>query len=281
MGETINGKAIAQQMRDELKIRVERIKMNRGIIPKLVAVLVGEDPASQIYVRNKERAAAEIGMIGEVVRFTASASEKDVLAVIKGLNADSSVHGFIVQLPMPKGMDEKKILKAISPQKDVDGMGIENLGRLLKGESPYFLSCTPSGIMRLILSTGFDIQGKEAVVVGRSNIVGKPVALMLLEKNATVTVCHSRTTDLASVVRRGDVVVAAVGKAGLIKGDWIKPGAVVIDVGMNRIDGKLYGDVDYAGAKERASYITPVPGGVGPMTIAMLLQNTVIAAERA
>lgn len=280
MGKIIDGKAIAAQIRADIKAGVEKLKYEKNITPKLVAVLVGDDPASQIYVRNKEKAGAEVGMLGEVRQFSASISQKDLIEEVKKLNADLSVSGFIVQLPLPGRLDEKLILSHVSPHKDVDGLHAVNLGLLLKGEHPFFVSCTPQGIMHLILSTGLDIKGKEAVVVGRSNIVGKPVALLLLEKHATVTICHSRTEDLASVVRRGDIVVAAVGKAKLIKGDWIKPGAVVIDVGTSRIDNKWVGDVDFESAKDVASYITPVPGGVGPMTIAMLLKNTLIAAQR-
>lgn len=275
----IDGKAIADSIKQETKAAVAAIK-EKGVNPKLVVIIVGEDPASQIYVRNKERGCAEAGIESEVHRLSADTKEDSVIELIQKLNRDKNTHGILLQLPMPKGFDEKKILKYIAPSKDVDGLHTENLGMLLKGEAPYFASCTPSGCIELILSTGTKIEGKEAVVIGRSNIVGKPMAIMLMNRNATVTICHSKTVNLQDVVRRADIVVAAIGRAKMVKGSMIKPGAIVIDVGMNRTEQGLVGDVDFEEARQVASYITPVPRGVGPMTIAMLLKNTAIAAER-
>jgi len=279
MVKIIDGKGISKRIRGELAREVENFTKATGIKPKLSVVLVGDDPASQIYVRNKERGAEELGMSSETKRIPASIKQKELVEIVEELNRDRAVHGILVQLPLPKGLDENAAIAAISPQKDVDGLHPFNLGRLVRNEAPFHLSCTPQGIMELILSTGIEINGKEAVVVGRSNIVGKPIALMLLQKHATVTICHSRTKDLGAVVKRADIVVAAVGSPGLIRGEMIKEGAVVIDVGMNRVGEKLVGDVDFETAKERAAFITPVPGGVGPMTITMLLKNTLRAAE--
>jgi methylenetetrahydrofolate dehydrogenase (NADP+)/methenyltetrahydrofolate cyclohydrolase len=279
MVKIIDGKGISKRIRGELAREVENFTKATGIKPKLSVVLVGDDPASQIYVRNKERGAEELGMSSETKRIPASIKQKELVEIVEELNRDRAVHGILVQLPLPKGLDENEAIAAISPQKDVDGLHPFNLGRLVRNEAPFHLSCTPQGIMELILSTGIEINGKEAVVVGRSNIVGKPIALMLLQKHATVTICHSRTKDLGAVVKRADIVVAAVGSPGLIRGEMIKEGAVVIDVGMNRVGEKLVGDVDFETAKERAAFITPVPGGVGPMTITMLLKNTLRAAE--
>lgn len=280
MAKIIDGKKIAAEIRVELAQRVSELKEKHNIVPKLSVVLVGDDPASAVYVRNKEKACAEVGIITDTHKFSSNIEEKEVLALVESLNRQKDVHGILVQLPLPGGMDPKKILEAISPEKDVDGLHVVNMGKLIRGEGPLFLPCTPAGVVHLLLSTGVKLQGKEAVVVGRSNIVGKPLAFMLLEHHATVTLCHSRTADLAAVCRRADILVAAVGKPCLIKGDWVKEGAVVIDVGVNRLEGKLVGDVDFESAKEKASFITPVPGGVGPMTIAMLLKNTVLAAKR-
>lgn len=276
----IDGKAIARRIREEVKENVQQLIKNTGITPKLSVVLAGENPASQTYVRMKEKACIEAGINEKTYKLPASVKEEKLIKEVRGLNSDPTVHGILVQLPLPKGINPSKVLAEVSPQKDVDGLHTENMGRLLRGEEPYFLPCTPSGIIELILSTGIEIKGSEVVVVGRSNIVGKPIALMLLSRHATVTICHSRTKDLASVCRRADILVAAVGRPKMIKGDMIKEGAVVIDVGVNRTEEGLVGDVDFNEAKKKAAYITPVPGGVGPMTIAMLLKNTFISAER-
>jgi methylenetetrahydrofolate dehydrogenase (NADP+)/methenyltetrahydrofolate cyclohydrolase len=248
------------------------------MVPKLVVVLVGEDLASHVYVRNKERGCGEVGMSSEVVRYPVSVKEKEIVDKIDHLNKRQDVHGILVQLPLPKHLDEITILNGIDPMKDVDGLHPMNLGKLLKGDKTLFVPCTANGVMELILSTGVEIAGKEAVIIGRSNIVGKPTALLLLKKNATVTICHSKTSNLAETVRRGDIVVAAVGRPKLITGEMIKEDAVVVDVGTSKVGGRLTGDVDFEAAKDRASFITPVPGGVGPMTIAMLLKNTYLAA---
>ncbi len=275
----IDGKAMALSIRAELAQQALHLA-SRGVKPGLAVVLVGSDPASQVYVKMKRKACAEAGIESFAHDMAGDASEKTLLGLIARLNADSAVHGILVQLPLPKHIDEKKVLLAIDPAKDVDGFHPVNVGLLALGE-PCFAPCTPAGIIALIESTGKKIEGANAVVLGRSNIVGKPVAAMLIKRNATVTVCHSKTADLAGEVGRADILVAAIGRPGFVKGPWIKPGAVVIDVGINRLpDGKLAGDVDFKGARERASAITPVPGGVGPMTIAMLLKNTVEAAGR-
>lgn len=280
MAQIIDGKATALKVREELKADVELLIEETGIIPGLAVVLVGEDPASQVYVRNKKRACQKAGMNSIEHRLGADTTEAELLGLINDLNCDNAVHGILVQLPLPGGLDEDKVLEAINPLKDVDGFHPYNVGKLMAGK-PVFEPCTPLGIMRLLSETGVDLKGKEAVIVGRSNIVGKPMALMLLREHATVTICHSRTRDLAEKVRAADIVVAAVGRPEMVKGDWIKDGAVVIDVGINRTEeGILVGDVDFEGAKEHASAITPVPGGVGPMTIAMLLVNTLRSAER-
>ncbi|MHB9146063.1 MAG: bifunctional methylenetetrahydrofolate dehydrogenase/methenyltetrahydrofolate cyclohydrolase FolD [Symbiobacteriia bacterium] len=274
----IDGKAIAADLRAEVAQGVARLKAAHGFVPGLTVVLVGEDPASQVYVRNKEKAATTIGMNSQVIRLDASTSQQELLALIAKLNADPAIHGILVQLPIPDHIDENAIILAIDPAKDVDCFHPVNVGRLYIGQKTL-LPCTPAGIIELLDRTGIELKGKRAVVVGRSNIVGKPAAMMLLARHATVTICHSRTTNLAAVVREGDVVVAAVGKAKMITGDMIKPGAAVIDVGTNRVDEKLVGDVDYEAASQVAGYITPVPGGVGPMTIAMLMKNALAAAE--
>ena len=279
MGQIIDGKLIAKKIRDEVAQDVAKFKKEKGITPRLCVILAGEDPASLIYVGNKEKACAEVGMQGETRRIPSSIKQKELVDIIRTLNNDRSVHGILVQLPLPMGLSAEEAINEISPEKDVDGLHPLNMGKLLKGERPLFLPCTPQGIMELILSTGTEIRGKEVVVVGRSNIVGKPVALLLLQEHATVTICHSRTRDLGAATRRADILVASVGSPRIIRGEMVKPGAVVIDVGMNRIEGKLVGDVDFEGAKDKASFITPVPGGVGPMTIAMLLKNTLNAAR--
>ena len=253
----------------------------QGIVPCLAVLLVGEDPASQVYVRGKANDCAECGIESRVIRLDAATTQEELLARIDALAADDAVHGILVQLPLPAHIDESAVIAAIPPEKDVDGFTPINAGRLLTGE-PCFAPCTPAGCLRMIQSTGVEISGKRAVVVGRSNIVGKPAALLLLAENATVTVCHSRTENLADICREADILVAAVGRAGFITGDMVKPGAVVIDVGINRgEDGKLHGDVDFDAACEKASFITPVPGGVGLMTRAMLMKNTVAAARAA
>ncbi len=279
MGELIDGKALAKEVRAEVKTRAEAFSAKHGRAPGLHVVLVGEDPASTVYVRNKERAAGKVGIAGEVHRLPAKTTESDVLALVAKLNAAPSIDGILVQLPLPDHLDDQTIVDAIDPGKDVDGLHPFNAGLLFVGRKGL-RPCTPSGCMRMLDYVGCNPKGKRALVLGRSTLVGKPIALMLLERHATVTIAHSRTEDLADRVGEADIVVAAVGRPNLVKGDWIKEGAVVIDVGINRLDdGSLTGDVDFEGALKRASYITPVPGGVGPMTIAMLLSNTVDAAE--
>ncbi len=276
----IDGKAIAAKVRQRIGNTVAELKQ-QGVVPGLAVVLVGDDPASRVYVGMKKKMCVELGMYSADHELPADTTEQQLLTLINELNNDSRVHGILVQLPLPAHIDSDKVLEAISPDKDADGFHPYNVGRLAIGK-PTFQPCTPYGVMVMLDEIGYDLKGKEVVVVGRSNIVGKPVALMCLARHATVTICHSRTKDLAEVVRRADVVIAAVGKAEMVKGEWIKPGAVVIDVGINRVgEKKLVGDVEYAAAAERASAITPVPGGVGPMTIAMLLQNTLESAQRA
>jgi methylenetetrahydrofolate dehydrogenase (NADP+)/methenyltetrahydrofolate cyclohydrolase len=274
----LDGKSLAARVRAGLAIEAARLTAG-GVTPGLAVVLVGEDPASQVYVRNKTKACQEAGFRTFDHKLPATTSESDLLALVARLNADVEVDGILVQLPLPPAIDARRVLLAVDPRKDVDGFHPDNLGRLLMGQ-PRFVACTPFGVMKLIEEAGMKLAGVEAVIVGRSNIVGKPMAALLIAADATVTVCHSKTRDLPGVVRRADLVVAALGRAEAIKGDWIKPGAVVIDVGMNRgADGKLVGDVEFAAAAARASAITPVPGGVGPMTIAMLLSNTLLSAR--
>lgn len=276
----IDGKAIASELRAELAIRVARLA-GRGVVPGLAVIIVGNDPASAIYVRNKARASSEAGMRSEVHALDANTSQATLAAFVRRLNDDPAVHGILVQLPLPRPIDARAVIEAIAPEKDVDGFHYFNVGSLLTGE-PAFYPCTPWGVMKMLEHEGVPVEGAHAVVVGRSTIVGKPMALLLLNAGATVTICHSKTRDLGAMTRQGDILVAAVGRAQLIRGDMVKPGAVVIDVGINRQpDGKLVGDVDFEGARAVASRITPVPGGVGPMTIAMLLANTVKSAERA
>lgn len=274
----IDGKEIAATIRTEIKTEVERFTAETGKAPGLAVVLVGEDPASQTYVKSKHKACKELGMYSEVHKLAADASQDEVLALVNKLNADPAIHGILVQLPVPKHIDEKLILNTIDPKKDVDGFHPINVGRLSIGERSL-VPCTPAGCIELIERAGYDISGKNAVVVGRSNIVGKPVAMLLLQKNATVTICHSRTKDLTAVCRGADILVVAIGKPKFVTADMVKPGAVVIDVGINRVDGKLVGDVDYEPVAEVAAAITPVPGGVGPMTITMLMKNTLQAAR--
>ncbi|MES1981971.1 MAG: bifunctional methylenetetrahydrofolate dehydrogenase/methenyltetrahydrofolate cyclohydrolase FolD [Pseudomonadota bacterium] len=276
----IDGKAIAQQVRAEWKLRVDALKM-RGIVPGLAVIIVGTDAASRVYVGNKVKACAELGLYSEHIELPADTAEAVLLAKLAELNNDPAIHGILVQLPLPGHMDSSKVLNAIDPNKDVDGFHPQNVGALVTGNT-RFAPCTPYGAMQLLEKTGIAIEGKHAVVVGRSNIVGKPMALLLLQQNATVTICTSKTVDLARYTRDADILVVATGKPQMISGDMIKPGAVVLDVGINRLpSGKLVGDVDFDSAREIAGYITPVPGGIGPMTITMLIANTVQAAERA
>lgn len=276
----IDGKVISDFFRAEYKLRVDRL-ISQGTRPGLAVVIVGDDAASQVYVRNKAKACESIGMYSEVHPLPAATSQADLTAFVEKLNANPAIHGILVQLPLPKGLDDRAVIEAISVEKDVDGFHYANMGALVIDESP-FPPCTPYGVMKMLEYEGVAIEGKHAVIVGRSNIVGKPQAMLLLKEGATVTVCHSKTQDLPAFCRSADILVAAVGRANFVKGSWIKPGAVVIDVGINRLpDGKLCGDVDYAEALPVASAITPVPGGVGPMTITMLLGNTLKAAERA
>ena len=280
MGQTIDGKAVAVTVRNEVRDRVARLAA-RGVVPGLATILVGDDPASRLYVGNKERACEEVGLRSFGHRLPATIAQAELLALVRELDRRPDVHGILVQLPLPGRLDAQQVIEALLPGKDVDGLHPVNQGRLLAGQ-PGVRPCTPLGVMRLLDETGVTLRGAHAVVVGRSVLVGKPVALLLLERHATVTLCHSRTADLAGEVGRADVVVAATGQPGLVRGAWIRPGAVVIDVGINRgSDGKLCGDVEFAVARERAAYVSPVPGGVGPMTVAMLLSNTVAAAERA
>ena len=276
----IDGKALSAQLRTEVAQRAAALTA-LGTKPGLAVVLVGDNQASQVYVRNKVKACEDVGFHSVLEKYDASMTEAELLARVEALNNDPSIHGILVQLPLPKHIDDHKVIEAISPLKDVDGFHVASAGALMVGEVG-FKACTPYGCMKMLESIGMkDLRGKHAVVIGRSNIVGKPMAMMLLAANATVTICHSGTADLAAMTRQADIVVAAVGKVNVLTADMIKPGAVVIDVGMNRnAEGKLCGDVDYDGCKEVAGYITPVPGGVGPMTITMLLVNTIEAAER-
>ena len=276
----LDGKLMSDELRARIAERVAALKA-KGVTPGLAVILVGEDPASQIYVRNKEKGCEQVGMHSVAIRLPAETTQEELENHIRALNADAAIHGILVQLPLPKHLDEAAALAVIVPEKDVDGFHVQNAGKLLNGLNGV-VACTPKGAMEMIRRTGVDLSGKEAVVVGRSNIVGKPMAMLLLQQNCTVTMCHSRTADLAAHTRRADVLVAAVGKAKFITADMVKPGAIVIDVGINRnAEGKVVGDVDFDAVKEIASWITPVPGGVGRMTITMLLENTVEAAERA
>jgi len=276
----IDGVALSRLWRSRLTDRVAALKA-RGVLPGLAVILVGDNPASQVYVRNKVKACQEVGIHSVLETYPTSLSEDELLARVRALNADPSIHGILVQLPLPSRIDAHRVIETIAPEKDVDGFHVANAGALMVGQ-PGFWPCTPYGCMKMLDHIGCDLRGKHAVVIGRSNIVGKPMAMMLLQANATVTVCHSATADLAHHTRQADVIVAAVGKRNVLTADMVKPGAVVIDVGMNRDDaGKLCGDVDFEGVSQVAGWITPVPGGVGPMTITMLLVNTVESAERA
>ena len=274
----MDGKALAAQLMASLQDRVAALKA-RGVQPGLAVVLVGEDPASQIYVRNKERACQELSLHSETIRLPADTTQAALEAQIDRLNADHRIHGILVQLPLPAGLDEEAALARILPEKDVDGFHAVNAGKLMTGADGV-IPCTPKGILYMLKASGVPLAGKEAVVIGRSNIVGKPVAMLLLRENCTVTICHSHTENLPAVTRRGDLLIAAVGKAGFVTADMVKPGAAVVDVGINRVDGKVVGDVDFAAVSQVAGWISPVPGGVGKMTIGMLMENTIAAAEK-
>lgn len=278
MSKIIDGKVISAAVKQRVKDEVSILK-EKGVSVGLAVIIVGEDPASKIYVSNKKKACEALGITSYEYALPADTSEDALLKLIHKLNGDSSVNGILCQLPLPKSIDEKRVINAISPEKDVDAFHPHNVGRIMIGDYD-FVPCTPAGITEMLSYENIDVTGKECVVIGRSNIVGKPMAMLLLHKNGTVTVCHSKTADLKEICRRADILVAAVGKAKFVTADMVKPGAVVIDVGMNRVDGKLYGDVDFEAVSEKASAITPVPGGVGPMTIAMLMQNTLTAAKR-
>ena len=274
----MDGKVLAAEQMAALKERVNALKA-AGRTVGLAVILVGDDPASQVYVRNKGKACEELGILSETLRLPAETTQEELEAEIDRLNRDERIDGILVQLPLPKHLDEAKALAKILPEKDVDGFHIENAGKLFTGQ-PGVVACTPKGILHMLKACGVPLKGKEAVVIGRSNIVGKPIAMLLLNENCTVTICHSRTADLASHTRRADVLVAAVGKPRFVTADMVKPGAAVVDVGINRVDGKVVGDVDFEAVEKVAGYISPVPGGVGKMTICMLMENTVEAAER-
>lgn len=280
MAKIIDGKALAQSIKENIAREVDALK-EKGVTPGLAVILVGDDPASKVYVNNKKKACAQVGIYSEEYLLPADTDEKTLLNLIAKLNADKNISGVLLQAPIPPHLDYRKISETISPNKDVDAFHPYNVGKIMIGDFD-FVPCTPAGVIELIKSTGTEIAGKNCVVIGRSNIVGKPQAMLLLKENGTVTVCHSKTKDIASFTRGADILVVAVGRAGFVNGDMIKPGAVVIDVGMNRnAEGKLCGDVDFASAEPVAAYITPVPGGVGPMTVTMLLKNTVKAAKLA
>ena len=274
----IDGRAVAKAFKEEIAEKAAKM-IAGGIEPHLAVVLVGENPASQVYVRNKENGCIKAGIRSTVIRLDEACTQEELEKTVVSLNEDASVHGILVQLPLPRHLDEARVLRLIDPDKDVDGFHAMNSGRLMNGQ-PGFVPCTPLGVMKLLESYGIDPCGKHAVVIGRSNIVGKPMAMLLLAANATVTVCHSRTQNLSEITRQADILVAAVGRANFVTADMVKPGAAVIDVGINRVDGKIVGDVDYDAVSEVAGYITPVPGGVGQMTIAMLLSNTLDAAAK-
>ena len=280
MANRIDGKAISAQIRGEIREKTAAFWQQNGTLPGLAVIIVGENPASQVYVRNKKRACEEVGFHSEVYELPEATTQAELNALVDRLNEDGAIHGILVQLPLPKHLDENEVLLRINPAKDVDAFHPYNVGKIMIGDYD-FLPCTPAGVMALLERTGIDPAGKKCVVIGRSNIVGKPMAMLLLHAHGTVTVCHSRTKDLAAVAREADILVVAIGRADFVGADMVKPGAVVIDVGMNRReDGKLTGDVDFDAVEPIASYITPVPGGVGPMTITMLLQNTLTAAQK-
>lgn len=278
MAKIIDGKAHAAAIKKEVTAEAAQFYMDNKVIPHLVVLIVGEDPASEVYVRNKHKACEDVGFKSTILRHPADETEENLLMAIEGLNNNPEVHGILVQLPLPKHLNEEKILLAIDPKKDVDSFHPYNVGKLMIGNYD-FAPCTPAGIMEMLKREKIEVEGKECVVIGRSNIVGKPIAQFLMQANGTVTMCHSKTINLPEVCRRADILVCAIGKPKFVTGDYIKPGAAVIDVGINRFEGKLCGDVDYEAAKDIASYITPVPGGCGPMTIAMLLKNTLKAAK--
>ncbi|MBE5782367.1 MAG: bifunctional methylenetetrahydrofolate dehydrogenase/methenyltetrahydrofolate cyclohydrolase FolD [Clostridiales bacterium] len=278
MAVLLDGKVMAAELMEGLKARVEALK-NKGVSVGLAVVLVGEDPASQVYVRNKGKACEELGILSETIRLPESTTQEELEALIDRLNHDHRMDGILVQLPLPKHLDEAAVLRKIIPEKDVDGFHIENAGKLFTGQEGV-VACTPKGILHMLKTAGVPLSGKDAVVIGRSNIVGKPIAMLLLNENCTVTICHSRTKDLSAHTKRADILVAAVGKAKFVTADMVKEGAAVVDVGINRVDGKVVGDVDFENVAPIAGYISPVPGGVGKMTIGMLMENTVEAAER-
>lgn len=278
MAKIIDGKAVSAKVRAEVAAETAELA-KQGVTPGLAVIIVGDDPASRVYVNNKKKACAEVGFKSEEFALPADTTQDELLSLVKCLNERSDINGILCQLPLPDGLDDKAVIKAIAPEKDVDAFSEVNVGKIMIGEYD-FLPCTPAGVMELIKESGVEVAGKECVVIGRSNIVGKPMAMLLLHQNGTVTICHSRTKDLAEVTRRADILVAAVGKAKFVTGDMVKEGAVVIDVGMNRDEnGKLCGDVDFASVEPKCAAITPVPGGVGPMTIAMLMKNTLMAAK--
>lgn len=275
----IDGKAVSAKVRQEIKKEVEKLK-DKGITPGLAVVIVGQDPASRVYVNNKKKACLELGMYSEEYALPEETTQEELLRLVQKLNAKEDIHGILVQLPLPKHLDEKTVINNIDPKKDVDAFHPVNVGKIMIGDYDY-LPCTPAGIMELLKDTGIDLTGKECVVIGRSNIVGKPMAMLLLHQNATVTICHSKTRNLKEIVKRADIVVAAVGRANFVTADMVKEGAVVIDVGMNRLEnGKLCGDVNFDEVSKIAGFITPVPGGVGPMTITTLMKNTLTAAQK-
>lgn len=280
MAEIISGKETAAKIRERLRAQIDQLRQ-KGYPPGLAVVIVGDDPASQVYVRNKEKACKEVGIAAQTFALPKETTQQELMALIDTLNARSDVHGILVQLPLPRHLDEHQVINAILPEKDVDAFHPVNVGKIMIGDFDY-VPCTPAGVMALLEEAQIDVSGKRAVVIGRSNIVGKPQAMLLLHKNATVTICHSKTQHLEEITRQADIIVVAIGKAHFLRGDMVKDGVVVIDVGMNRLEnGKLAGDVDFDTVAPKASYITPVPGGVGPMTITMLLQNTVTACRRA
>ena len=278
MSNLIDGKLVSAAVKDRVATEVKVLNA-KGVKVCLAVILVGEDPASQVYVANKKKACEQLGIISKEYILPETTTQDELLALVNELNEDNAVNGILCQLPLPKGLDEKAVIEAIDPNKDVDAFHPVNVGRIMIGDYD-FLPCTPAGVMEMLAYYNIDITGKECVIIGRSNIVGKPMSMLLLHKNGTVTIAHSRTKNLTEVTRRADILVAAVGRAKFVTNDMVKDGAVVIDVGINRVDGKLYGDVDFDAVKEKASYITPVPGGVGPMTIATLMQNTLTAAKR-
>lgn len=274
----INGRETSKKIKKELIIEVDLLK-EKGVVPGLAVVIVGDDPASKAYVNSKEKVCKKLGLHSVKISLGIDTTEKELLDCVTKLNVDSTIHGILVQLPLPKHIEEKTIIEAINPEKDVDGFHTSSVGNLVLGEEG-FIPCTPFGIVKLLEEYNIELEGKEVVVIGRSNIVGKPISLLLLHRNATVTICHSKTRNLKEHTKRADIIIAAIGKAGFLTGDMVSDGVVIIDVGINRVDGKIVGDVDFESVKDKVSYITPVPGGVGPMTITMLMENTLKAAKR-